>query len=321
MRSASIRASIRMSAALLVLVLLGSNVLAQSVSVVVNQQFGTNPVPVGVESDASVSAMATPPTPPSNCTLTGPSWSWSVNGPAGVVVNGNGSSATVAANVSTSGTYSVTVTATATWMDSCGTQYEASNSVTLNDLIMVSVVSITPLPEVYSTKTIGDTLTQDDFSITTNPAGYANLVTVNPVTIQIGDNIVTATCGSSSATTDVIGCQFSGSLSGLIVGGTGNDDSVNFTAEVQGCDGSYTITGNDSDSVIDGGDTSGTLYSGDQHSGTVYISSSPPSGPNVSQLPLFMHGKLAYGLGGMPGGSDIKRRVRSFQPAQLLLAP
>lgn len=293
----------------LALVLLGSKARAQSVSVSVGSQFSPNPVSVGpsTAATASASATATPPTAPPYCTLSGPSWSWSVDGPSGVSVEGNGPSATVTANIGTAGTYSITATATATWSDSCGGFYSASGSVTFNPLTVVEVVSITPLDEVYSTKNIGDTLTKADFSITTNPPGYDDLVTVNPVTVQVGDNIVMATCGISYATTDVIGCQRSGSLSDLIVGPSYSDDSVNFTALIQGCDGEYTVTASGPDAVIDGGDTSGNLTANQSHSGTVYVNATPPNGSGQSRLPILLNGSLAYGLGGISGSAEIKQ--------------
>lgn len=309
MRSASRRVPVLMSAALLVLVVLGSNVQAQSVSVTVDSQFSPNPVRVGNPSVATLSATATPPTPPYDCTLSGPTWTWVqfVAGSAKVDVSGSGSSCTVTADIDTSGIYSdITINAMASWSDSCGNIYSANSDVVLESLTVVAVESITPLSEVQD-KNIGDTLTKSDFSITTNPSGYVDLVTVNPVTIQLGDNIVKATCGTSSARTDIIGCECSGSLSDLIIGPSGSDDSMNFTALVQGCAGTYTITGSDSAAVIDGGDTSGSLIADESHSGTVYINATPPSGSNISRLPIFRNVAFDYGLGGMPGYTEMKQ--------------
>jgi len=68
--------------------------------------------------------------------------------------------------------------------------------------VIASVVSIEYLSEFIC---IGSTLTNNDFVITTNPQGYENSVTVNPLTFNtLGDITVTASCGSSSATTTVL---------------------------------------------------------------------------------------------------------------------
>jgi hypothetical protein len=311
MRSASLRGSIARSAALMALVLLASNVLAQTVTINVDSPF--SPIPVGTgQTVANVSTTNTPPTPPYTCTLSGPTWQWTINNePDGVTISPNGSTATVnAQNVSSSGEYSITVSAYASWTDSCGGSYpDAAGNDMILDLVVVAVTGITPKSEVYTTKNIGDTLTKADFDITTDPPGYQDedFVVVAPVTIQLGDNWVTATCGTSSAQTDVIGCMCYGSLSDLIVGPDNSDDSVNFTALVQGTSGTYMITGDSSAAMIDGGDTSGSLAPNEVHSGTVYVSATPPDDSNTSRLLIYPNGSLAYGLGGIPGTTETKQ--------------
>lgn len=310
MRSASVRVVIAISTALLALALVGSNVLAQTVTVSVSSPFSPNPIPVCGESQASVSATAIAPIPGYPCRpISAPTWSWAVNGPPGVTISGNGPTATVSADICSAGAYNIWVTARATWTDACNVTYSTSGSAPINTLNVVAVTAITPLSEV-SQKNIGDTLTKADFTITTNPPGFENqeFVTVASVTIQIGDNVVTATCGCSTATTDVVGCVCSATLSDLIVGLSSSDDSMNFTALVQGCDGTYQLTGSDSSAVIDGGDTSGSLSKNVTHSGTIYISSTPPgSGSNVSRLPTFLNERLAYGLGGISDSTETRQ--------------
>jgi hypothetical protein len=272
----------------------------------VNSGFSSPVVPVGVETDASLSATAVAPTVPPYCNIDSvPQWYWQVDGPDGISVTGNGPSASVStANVTTSGTFSVSVTATATWQSTCnpGHGYTASASATI-PLTVVAVVSITPLGEV-SSKSIGDTLTQDDFDITTDPPGYDNMVTVDiPGAIQVGDNYVTATCGSSSAMTDVTAQVLSGSLSDLIIGPDDGDDSMNFTAEDDGFNGTYSVTGDD----VDGGDTSGTDPANVDYSSSFSVSATPPSDGGGSRLPTFQNGSLVYGLGGIPGSAEMKQ--------------
>lgn len=82
MRSTSVRISVTASAALLTLIILGSNVLAQSVSVSPETANGQNTtqtsflLPLGQSLDFTCIAVSDAPTPPYTCTITsGPVWS------------------------------------------------------------------------------------------------------------------------------------------------------------------------------------------------------------------------------------------------------
>ncbi len=198
-----------------------------------------------------------------------------------VTVTGSGSnsfelSATLFFPASAAGNDTVTCTGALTLSD--GTQVGSSPSGSVQ-VAAVAVDSVA-LADDPSTVQIGQTLTRSDFTITTTPTGYGDyqvpssndtpgpyLVTLSPesFTVAVGDNVVTATCGASSASVDVIGAEEASSwISSSFDDATGLVTNK-FTAEINGINGTYSVTGPN----VVGGDISGQLAEDVPFTGTV----------------------------------------------------
>ncbi len=198
-----------------------------------------------------------------------------------VTVTGSGSnsfqlSATLFFPQSAAGEDTVTCSGVLNLTD--GTQVESSPSGSVQ-VAAVAVDSIA-LADDPSTVQIGQTLTRSDFTITTTPSGYGNyqamgsnetpgpyLVTLSPASFQvaIGDNIVTASCGASSASVDVIGVEEASSWTSSSFDYATGLVTNKFTAEINGINGTYSVTGPN----VVGGDTSGQLAEDVPFTGTV----------------------------------------------------
>ncbi len=185
----------------------------------------------------------------------------------------------------------MTVTDTTTnqyWSGSSSAGPEDLQSVT------VTVDSISLIPD-QTTQTTGDntatynykigqTLTRNDFTITTTPAGYGDYIIPGTSTylvafsmspnskLQLGDNVATASCGSSDTSQNLTGVQCSatwGAASAVndgSYGASGNID-VGFSAEVQGAGGNYSVAG----SGIVGTAPSGSLAEGVPTAGSLEV--------------------------------------------------
>ncbi len=196
-----------------------------------------NPVAPGQTASAELGATATPPTSNPYCPLSGPTWSWTLSGtaPGQVGVNQPDPSslaATLTVAITTPGAYTFTATATATWTDTCGDAFVASGAagpitITVDGVGVQNLQYLQPgsgFVDVTGTLyvLVGQSVTfqavatpagstfpqgQPVWSGTSGASGTGDPITVtfNQLSASTSDyQTVTATCGNSSATADVI---------------------------------------------------------------------------------------------------------------------
>lgn len=196
-----------------------------------------NPVASGQPATAFLNAMVnSSPTPPSYYTLNSPTWSWSVDGsPPGVgIVQTNGPlspAATLTATAFTSpGTYTVSATVTATWTDSNEDECSASSDTGPITFTVVGVQSLQYLQPGSGYVNVSGTLyvlvgQSVSFQAVPSPngssfpsgqavwsgssglsgTGPAYSVTFStPSSSTVDYQTITATCGNTSVTANVI---------------------------------------------------------------------------------------------------------------------
>ncbi len=282
-----------------------------------------------------------------------------------VTVTGSGSnsfelSATLFFPVSAAGNDTVTCTGALTLSD--GTQVGSSPSGSVQvAAVAVDSIALIPNPSTQQEQgtygpitdtfnyQIGEKITRSDFTITTTPTGYGDyqvpssndtpgpyLVTLSPESFQVavGDNVVTATCGASSQSLDVVGANASGSWS-AIAPSDGTEAAIiglPFTAEVTsgngGPGGTYEVAAVSGNGGIIGGDTGGSLtegvpysstadltdsggYGGDQESVGLTVQASPPSGGGASAMAANVNYKSAAEGGAAPS-SVLTGLIKAF---------
>ena len=181
-------------------------------------------------------------------------WNWSTNV---ITQQPETSSVYVDLPLDQPGSHTITVTASvAASSGSAGSATPSGEGTIDIAYTVVKVKTITPKEDLEIF--LGDTLSKEHFVIETDPPGKEDMVDVTSVVIAPGDNLVTASCGVSHATTNIVGYNI----------------SVAFGAAFPGADGSmivpYTVT-SDADATaysiayigsggIVAGDTSGTFY-------------------------------------------------------------
>lgn len=187
-----------------------------------------------------------------------------------------------------------TVSCSGTLTLSDGTQVDSSP----NGSAQVAAVDSVICKDSPGSLSLGQTLTQSDFTITTTPAGYGNnseLVNFTPSSfaIAVGDNWVNATCGVSSAKYDVIGVEEHSAWGSITYNDYTGQETGNFTVEINGIAGQYSMTGPD----ILGGNTSGSLTDDTPFSGMVQMN---VQGDNDD------YANVATPNGGTSGGAMVK---------------
>ncbi|HBI41312.1 MAG TPA: hypothetical protein DDY78_00445 [Planctomycetales bacterium] len=192
-----------------------------------------NPVASGQTATATLNATATPPTPNPYSSLSDPTWSWALNSTVSGVsisqLNTSSPVATLIAAITSPGVYMLSATATATWTDSNGGIYVASGTTAP---ITITVVGVQKLQyaqgggyvDVSGTLyvLVGQPVTFKAVSMPTGstyPAGQpvwsgSSGASGSGVTFSVAFNqlsasstdykSVTATCGNTSATANVI---------------------------------------------------------------------------------------------------------------------
>lgn len=121
-----------------------------------------------------------------------------------------------------------------------GTRADSSQAI---PAITVDVVAVTSIALTSpSEKNIGDQITKDDLSITTDPEGHEDLVEFESISIGVGPNYLVAYCGISSAATTIYGVIMAGEWSELTIGSDDQPDSASFTGMITGLDGKIGIT-------------------------------------------------------------------------------
>ncbi len=224
----------------------------------------------------------------------------SAGGPQGYTTTGTGTStATITGTGQTSFTIGAsveytasqagnnTVTCNGTIYFSDGTQAPDTATVPVT-AVAVDSIQLIPNPSTVTngneTDTynyhIGDTLTRGDFTVTTTPTGFGSYqfpgtsnylvaFSMSPSSIQVGDNIATATCGTSYATDDVIGIVASGVWGEQTAPSLyGANTAFDFSASVDGgAAGTYGVAGGGGLGL--GDDIDGTLVAGTPYPGEV----------------------------------------------------
>ena len=118
---------------------------------------------------------------------------------------------------------------------------------------------------------VGDVLTKEDFDIVTYPEEYDDMVEVEDVTISVGNNVVTATCGSSSASTTVVGVMLDGEIPTSV---SVDDMTVEIGFKAFADWGNAEVDSSEYEIESDwslSGDLAGQLESGQWHNGTMTL--------------------------------------------------
>lgn len=152
-----------------------------------------------------------------------------------------------------------TITVTANVASSSGPHGSATSkgdgTITISYTV-VKVKKITPKEDLEILQ--GATLSKDDFDIETDPPGKQDMVDVTSIVIGPGDNLVTASCGNSHATVNIVGDNISVAF-GAAYPGVDGSMVVPYTV-TSGIDATaYSITYIGSGGVVTG-DTVGTFY-------------------------------------------------------------
>ncbi|MGC9261088.1 MAG: hypothetical protein ACP5I8_13565 [Phycisphaerae bacterium] len=156
-----------------------------------------------------------------------------------------------------------TITCSGTLYMSDGSQVGSSpNGSAQVTAVAVDSITLNPDPSTQNVATaagtdnetfnyqIGQTITRSDFTIATTPSGYGSntkLVSFSPSSfaLAVGDNNITATCGVSTASLDVIGVQCSGSWTSAKLDPSTGDITAGFNAGIDGNSGTYSTSGPD----------------------------------------------------------------------------
>ncbi len=131
--------------------------------------------------------------------------SWDINGESGPAAE----SVSFNADSSTAGTFSITATCylegTHEWTDGSGTPQSQTYKFDVSESFDIDVVEVTEIEPADDKEFVAldETLTKEDFDITTNPTDKEgeSFLTVAPLTFSAtGSQTITATCGTSSET-------------------------------------------------------------------------------------------------------------------------
>lgn len=221
-------------------------------------------------------------------------WRWWIdNASPGSYDSDNDGTSTYSFSQSTSGTYTVNA-------QKNNGKNDPEDSI---EATVVEVTEISIKEGVLDSKTIGDLIEKEDLEITTHPSGHVDLVEVEPVEIAVGENTITATAGSSSASTKLYGV--------LVTGGWAHDSTSissdgasfvsSFSLEFEGGPGKWQISGG----TIPGQPSSGDLDEGVPFGASVYWN--PTGSSHELELKAWadeanLDGPAVLGVGPLAGG-------------------